>query len=379
MPFGHILAQDQVITLLRKSICDAQVSHAYLFFGPDGVGKRTVALAFAKALNCLSPEAQATGDFCGQCHACRLITVGNHPDVRLLTPETTGGKTVIPIDAIRTKIGEAQAHPLPLREDAQLKPLDGRTKVYIIDPANRPGLQEDAGNALLLTLEEPPPHVAIILISARPTAMLPTLVSRCQPVRFRLAPREAIREALLALGTLEEPQVVAIEGMAAGRLGWALAVAANPGVLEARRLVLEELAQLLPSGRLGALRLAETLHTLAAGTDNGEVEEGKGDGKGRMSTDRVSRRNLPELLDVVASWWRDLLVCQLGQSHMRINADFSDTLERHVGRFTPAQLRDALAVTMRAKRLIERNANIDLTLERMCMQVLGGSAGEGLR
>ncbi len=345
------------------------MGHALLFYGPEGIGKRTTALAYATALNCTDAAASAAGDACGVCPSCRLIAAGNHPDVRLLTQETTGGKTVIPIDAIRTRIGESPTHPLPLREDAQLKPLEGRYKVYIIDPANRPGLQEDAGNALLLTLEEPPTHVVIILISARPSAMLPTLVSRCRPVRFQLAPTAVVAAALRELGTLDDTRVTALAGMAAGRLGWALAVAANPEVLEARRRLLEEIDRLLPAGPPAALRLAETLRSLAAGTE--VPGDGEDDDKARTSADRATRRSLPELLDIAASWWRDLLVGELGRPGMRINADFADALARHAGRIPPARLRAGLQAILTTKRYIERNANIDLALEVMWMRALG--------
>lgn len=369
VPFSQLLAQDTAIGLLRRSIREDQVGHAHLFYGPEGIGKRTTALAYAKALNCTDDAARAQADYCDTCRSCRMINLGQHADVRLLTPETTGGKTVIPIDAIRTKVGESTPHPLPLREDAQLKPLEGRHKVYVLDPANRPGLQEDAGNALLLTLEEPPPHVVIILVSSRPSAMLPTLVSRCRPVRFHLAPREAVAKALNSLGTLNPAQVQAIAGMAAGRIGWAFSVAANPQALEVRQCLLEELDRLLPAGQPAALRLAELLRRLAATTEI-VAESDEDDPKARTSADRLVRRTLPELLDVTASWWRDLLLGELGQTHLRINADFTDALDRHAGRIPLVRLREGLQTIMQTKRLIERNANIDLALERMWITVL---------
>jgi len=358
--------------MLRRSITTEQVGHAYLFLGPEGIGKRTTALAYAKALNCQDEDAHAQGDFCQHCRACHMIEMGHHPDVRLLTPETTGGKTVIPIDAIRTKAGENATHPLPLREDAQLKPMEGRMKVYILDPANRPGLQEDAGNALLLTLEEPPPHVVIILISSRPSAMLPTLVSRCQPVRFHLAPYAAVVQTLEEIGGLSPEQTAALAGMADGRIGWARAMACSPQLLTARQTLLSELDRLLPAGLPAALRLAETLHHLALSTTVLPVDEEEDDGKARMTSDRQVRRNLPELLDVLATWWRDMLVGELGQPDRRLNRDFAVLLDRHRARFSPAQLRFGLKTIMQTKRLIERNANIDLALECMCMMILFG-------
>jgi len=361
VPFNRIYAQDIALDMLRRTLTAGQVGHAYLFYGPEGIGKRAAALAYAKALNCTDETARVTGDFCDACRSCRMITLGQHPDVRLLTPETCGDKTVIPIDAIRTKSGENSPHPLPLREDAQLKPMEGRHKVYIIDPANRPGLQEDAGNALLLTVEEPPAHVALILVSSRPTAMLPTLVSRCRPVRFHLAPRETILRALGELDTLAPEQAAAIAGMADGRIGWAISRASNPRLLEARRTLLSEVDRLLPAGRPAALRLAELLHNQAL------LIDGEEDAK---SKDRAARRSLPDLLDVTASWWRDLLIGEVGAREMRINLDFAAALDRHAGRLPAARLRNGLRAIMQTKRTIERNANIDLALERMWMSAL---------
>ena len=367
MPFSQIFAQDASIDVLRRSICLDQVGHAYLFFGPEGIGKRTTALAFAKALNCTDSVARDVGDFCDVCRSCRMIGLGQHPDVRLLTPETTGGKTVIPIDAIRTKIGESSPHPLPLREDAALKPLEGRRKVYIIDPANRPGFQEEAGNALLLLLEEPPPHVLLILISSRPSAVLPTLVSRCQPLRFHLAPREAMLRAIAQAGHVEEDAAAAIAGMAAGRIGWAVSAVAHPEVLAVRAAVFAEIDRVFPAGRPAALRLAEQLQQLAAGLAPEPVEE---DAKARVSADRAVRRNLPEVLDLTASWWRDMLITELQQPELRINRDYAAMFARHAGRTTTEYLRQGLQAIMQTKRYIERNANIDLALERMCMTIL---------
>ncbi|HEX2950167.1 MAG TPA: DNA polymerase III subunit delta' [Armatimonadota bacterium] len=369
MSFSQILAQENSINALRRSVVEDQVGHAYLFVGPEGIGKRTTALAYAKALNCMDNEARQRGDFCDTCRSCRMINLGQHPDVRLLTPETTGGKTVIPIDAIRTRIGESPTHPLPLREDAQRKPLEGRYKVYILDPANRPGFQEDAGNALLLTLEEPPPYVVIILISSRPSAVLPTLVSRCRPVRFHLAPHEAVVNALAQTGSISTAEATAIAGMAAGRIGWALSVAANPQALQTRRTLFEEIDRLLPAGRPAALCLAETVRQLAASSDI-LPQEDEDDAKAKTSADRAVRRNVPQLLDMIASWWRDLLVSSLGEGSMYINGDFAEVIDRHVGCLSQDALRDGLETIMQTKRLVERNANIDLALERMWMAIL---------
>ena len=346
-----------------------QVGHAYLFFGPEGIGKRTTAVAYAQALNCQDEVARLSGDFCNKCRSCRMITLGQHPDVRLLTPETTGGKTVIPIDAIRTRIGESSPHPLPVREDAMLKPLEGRYKVYIFDPSNRPGFQEDAGNALLLTLEEPPPYVVFIMISSRPNAVMPTLVSRCQPVRFQYAPQAQVLQALANQGQVAHAEAQAIAGMAAGRIGWALMVAQNAQALEVRRQLFTAVDALLPAGKPAALRLAEVMHRLAQDAHFVADDDGD-DGKARQSAERAVRRNLPELLDLLASWWRDLLMTELGARDMRINVDHLEMFERHHSAFSSEHLQHGLYEIVTTKRLLERNANIDLAMESLCMKIL---------
>ncbi len=373
MPFSDIIGQDNTIAWLQRAIVEGTVGHALLFYGPEGCGKKVSALSFAKALNCLDEEHRAKGDFCDTCRACNLINKGNHPDVRLFTPATTGGKTVIPIDAIRTKNGESPTHPLPLREDAQLKPMEGRTKVYILDPANRPGLQEDAGNSLLLTLEEPPNHVVIILISSRPNAVLPTLVSRCRPVRFNLSPRDAVRGALTKhAAELDDITAEAITGMAAGRVGWAISVAKNPAVLETRRKLLDAIMSYLPRGRRSALKMAKIMHDLSSAAEimiDSDGEEEKGSKKG-PSEDQVRRRNMPELLDIVATCWRDLMICALGKPAVLINTDYADKIQAISGKISADDLRTGLREIMRTKLHIERNANIDLSLERLWMTIL---------
>ncbi len=372
MPFSDIIGQDSTVAWLQRAIIEGTVGHALLFYGPDGCGKKVTAMSFAKALNCLDEEHQAKGDFCDHCRACTLINKGNHPDVRLFTPATTGGKTVIPIDAIRTKNGESPTHPLPLREDAQLKPMEGRVKVYVMDPANRPGLQEDAGNSLLLTLEEPPNHVVIILISSRPNAVLPTLVSRCRPVRFNLSPRDAVRSALaMHAADVDDITAEAITGMAAGRVGWAIAVAQNPAVLKTRQELMDSIMNYLPRGRRSALKLAKIMHDLSSAAEIliEANEEEIGSKKG-PTEDQIRRRNMPELLDIVATCWRDLMICSMGQPTMLLNTDYADKIKDISDKISLADLRIGLREIMRTKLHIERNANIDLSLERLWMTIL---------
>ena len=362
MGFSDIIGQEHAIMQLKKSIVENEVHHALLFMGQSGIGKRLTAISYAKALNCLDEEAAGSGDFCDKCRSCTLINIGQHPDVRLLTPETTGDKTVISIDAIRTKSGETPPHPLPLREDAALKPLEGRKKVYIIDPANRPGLQEEAGNALLLTLEEPPQNVVIILISSRPSAMLQTLVSRCYPLKFNLVKTDDIIKRISdIIDNVNEQNVIA--AIANGTIGSAIEMAENPHLLNIRQELISEMTRLLPAGIGTALALGAVSKKLASEVD---TEERKND-----TADRKVRRGIPIICDIISSILRDMLAIKSGcdKRHL-MNVDIAVHLDNLNELYHEEKIYFALDSVNKTKYYIERNANIDLTLENMWADIL---------
>ena len=362
MGFENIIGQKHAIEQLRKSIISGEVNHALIFLGPESIGKRLAALSYAKALNCEAEIAVRNGDFCDQCRSCNLINLHQHPDVRLLTPETTGDKTVISIDAIRTRAGETPPHPLPLREDAALKPMEGRTKVYIIDPANRPGLQEDAGNALLLTLEEPPKNVVLILITSRPSAVLPTLVSRCHPVRFNLINTDDIVKKLLTINDNEDECRI-IAAIANGKLGTAINMANNDHLINIRKRLISEIVRLVPVGIGVSITLAALTRDLA---NEIEVSEREND-----TADRKVRRGIPVICDIIASVWRDLLAIKIeGNEHNILNIDIMSEIQNLSKLYSEEKLYLALDSINKTKYYLERNANIDLTLENMWADIL---------
>ncbi|MBE3574364.1 MAG: DNA polymerase III subunit delta' [Firmicutes bacterium] len=177
--FEQLAGQERNIRFLRGAIRQARWIHAYLFLGPEGTGKKTLALAFAKALNCLDQQAFQAGQACGMCRSCQKIEHGNHPDVHLFQPQGTA----LRIDQARE-----------IRRLAELKPYEGRYKVFILDQAER--LTAEAANSLLKLLEEPPDRCAFILLASDLGAMLPTVVSRCVTVRTQPVPT-AQMEAIL--------------------------------------------------------------------------------------------------------------------------------------------------------------------------------------
>ncbi|MBD3372514.1 MAG: DNA polymerase III subunit gamma/tau [Candidatus Coatesbacteria bacterium] len=173
--FGEVVGQEHITTTLRNAVARDRVGHAYLFAGPRGVGKTTTARLLAKALNCVEGP---TPDPCNTCEHCRAIAAGADVDVIEIDAASNRG-----IDEIRA-----------LRENVKFAPAGARYKVYIIDEVHM--LTREAFNALLKTLEEPPPHALFILATTDPDKLPPTILSRCQQLTFRRIPAEAVAELL---------------------------------------------------------------------------------------------------------------------------------------------------------------------------------------
>lgn len=169
--WSQTLGHNQQIDQLRKALASGKVAHAYLFSGPEGIGKRRIAMGLAQGLNCLEPSKAP----CGHCVSCKKIAKQIHPDCLCLVPE---GKT-IRIEVLRE-----------LKQKAHLHPLEGEAKVFIIEAAEK--MTTAGANALLKILEEPPCATYLILISAKPSLILPTIRSRCQRLEFSPLPDETM-------------------------------------------------------------------------------------------------------------------------------------------------------------------------------------------
>lgn len=378
MRFDEIIGQPRAVAVLRSAIRRGRVAHAYLFHGPEGLGKSSAALAFAQALNCTDEPLAASGDACGQCGSCRLAARGNHPDLRVIGLEVgQDGKlrTEISIHQIRQDPKQPYQTPRPLLQDAYLQPALGRLKVYVVDPADR--LSPPAGNALLRLLEEPPPRVVIILIATQASQLLPTLVSRCQQVAFRPAGVDLVEQHLRSLG-LPPAEAASLARLSGGRIGWARRAVSRPEVLSARQELLALCRELERRPSAAALRLAEQVRCQAlrlvearqeAAEEAAEEPEAEGVEEAdfsRLSLDRALRAELPWCLDVMLSWYRDRLAAARGAP--LVNADCRAHLERAA--LSPEEAEAALEALLSAQRLLQRNANIDLTLESLTTRLL---------
>jgi len=198
-----ILGHKDIIERLYEAVKNQHIASALLFCGPEGIGKKRVALHLAQALNCRQFSARGP---CLECASCRKITALNHPEVKIVNKEEKAKN--LKIDQI-----------IQLRADISLRPVEAIKKVYIIDDAHI--LTREASNCLLKTLEEPPLDSLIILVTANPSALLVTIRSRCQKIEFKPLPVKEVKHRLQEKGQLENSQADFLADFAGGSLGLA--------------------------------------------------------------------------------------------------------------------------------------------------------------
>ncbi|MBM4405004.1 MAG: DNA polymerase III subunit delta' [Chloroflexi bacterium] len=327
----NVIGHERVVLALAQSVKDGKLAHAYLFTGPQGIGKMTLAMQLACALNCL-----ADGKPCGACAQCKRILDGKHADVQVVGLGGDGEETQKEIS-----IKQVEA----LQEMASLAPFEGAHRVFIIENAEL--LNVNAANRLLKTLEEPPAQVCILLLSREPAKLLPTIVSRCRVYDLRSVPEQAITDALMKLHGTDKERARELARLSEGRIGWALAAAQNPAVEETRRDLVDEAVELIESGYVERLQLA-----------------------GRMAQDFSRRREESyEALALLRRLWRDALLLKGGSPQAVVNADRRDMLERMTGSLTLAELAGAIRETESAIARLQLNANPRLTLETFALNL----------
>jgi DNA polymerase-3 subunit delta' len=211
LKFSEIFGHKKEIKVLQSAIVSGEIAHAYLFYGPEGLGKKSVAFAFAQALFCKEKPEEGV-EACGHCSNCRRVEGGNFPDFHYLFPtihEKKKKKEII-IGDIRTLIGRLS-----------YRPYEGGRKVVIVD--NTDQLQVQAANAFLKTLEEPPPDTIIILVASNRRKLLPTIISRCQEVRFNRLPVDHMIGFVKERLSLPEEEAMTLAALSRGAPGAALA------------------------------------------------------------------------------------------------------------------------------------------------------------
>lgn len=321
---SSIIGHQQIIRMLKNSVQRERVAHAYLFMGPAGIGKHTVAQGFARLLLCETPGKE---EACGDCRACRQIDSGNHPDLHLLGP---AGAT-IKIEQIRE-----------LQRQVQYKPFQATRHVFIIEKAE--AMTQEAANGFLKTLEEPGSQTVFILLSDQPYGLLPTILSRCQQLQFRPLSNQEISKGLVTLGKAEVEQAQAVAPLAGGSLGRALKLTGGEEQWPLRAKALSWLQRLPHMGQYQALQAAEELAN--------------------------DRHEAVECLEIMLLWFRDLLVYHYtGQMRGLNNQDKIDDLLSQANWYMPEKLVEIIEEIKLAKEKILANANTRMTLEVMMLKI----------
>jgi DNA polymerase-3 subunit delta' len=324
----QMIGHEWAVHLLKQHVINEQVRHAYLFTGPQGIGRRTLALRLAQALNCLQPP--APGEACGVCRACVQLERMQHPDLFVVQAEQRGG--VLKVEQVRE-----------LQRSLSLAPYETRYRVALLlhfEEAN-----QNAANALLKTLEEPGSQVVLILTAENAEILLPTIVSRCEILRLRPLPIEQVSQGLQDLWGASAERSQLLASISSGRLGYAVRLFQNPEQDEQRTIWLTDLMQVLEANRVERFHFAEA-----------------------FAKDKESARGL---LLVWLSFWRDVLMKSAGSAVLAANLDYSDQIALLADRFGLRSAHQASLALERTIEMLDKNVNLRLALEVLMLDLPG--------
>ena len=329
MPFSDIIGHAAPISWLQQAISSKHLAHAYLFVGEEAIGKKLTALRVAQTMCCDQIQEGSNPDPCGICQPCYQIETRIHPDFLDIQPDAETQNPQIKIDRVR----EIEHHVI-------YRPLMGTRKICLIDAADRMTLS--AANALLKTLEEPPDHCLFLLVTSRPSLLLPTLVSRCLVVRFAPPSPGTVKNYLMEQKDLPESEARLISFVSEGRLGEALHMDAKDTLTRRGQFL-----ALLSPGFLDSLpNLLDTAEALSKGG---------------------------EALKNVSGFWpilRDLLLItqNCDSNHIMYPEDF-ETLQSLAKRTSASALLRLLDELQSLEQGLPRNLNLQLGFERFLIHL----------
>ena len=323
MSFTEVLGHSKPIEFLKRAIKKDMLAHSYLFWGNEGIGKKWVALQFAKTLNCLQggPE---QGDACDQCISCKKINDGLHPDVMVLEPENQ----TLKVDQVRQ-----------MQRDLAYRPYEGRRRVCILAASDR--MAPNMSNVLLKTLEEPPLHTVIILLANNTRLLLPTILSRCQPIHFNPLPIPLVSKWLMKQRGLDEGEAHLLASLSEGSPGKAVEIQE-----EIRQIPREEL-----------LKEWVGLKTLPFEKMESWIESLP-----------LHRENLLLIIEVAKTLLRDLVMVKtLKEGSKLIHSDLLQEMEMMAKAWSLSSLLNRIEALHQTMLAIRSNANMPLALEAMML------------
>jgi DNA polymerase-3 subunit delta' len=338
MTLSLLRGQQAALSSLQAALSSGAVPHAYLFSGPDGVGKELAASGLAKALLCR----QKPNEGCGECDDCGRIERRSHPDVFWVLPEE--------VAVSRGLLGRSDISGTPSRdikveqvrklsERLSLRALEGGAKVSILVEADR--LNPQAQNALLKTLEEPPPQTFIVLLTSAPDRLLPTLRSRCSPLKFRPLSNEIIAEAVKAANAAGAENAFAIAAMSGGSMGRALSWDAD--AFSHRKQLVADFEALRWDNLTQVVQFAETYG--------------------------ASREEAESAALLLLAWLADVILARAGHPP-ESNVDLAEEARAAAQRLPPAALHRRRQLLSEMVELLSRNGSSRMQLESACLRML---------
>jgi DNA polymerase-3 subunit delta' len=330
----QVVGQSRVVSLLQRSLERGSIAHAYLVTGPPHVGKMTLALNLAQALNCQGTEVP-----CGVCDSCQKIASGKHADVQIIGLNSNGA-TEISIDQIRE-----------MQHSSNLPPFEGKHKVFIIDRAEL--MSTEAANCLLKTLEEPAAGVIFILLTTSGGVLPATVVSRCQKLELPPLPASEVESVLSQRWGVEKQRAGLLARLSHGRLGWAILAASDDSLLQQRAERLEGLLDIIGGDYESRFAYVNQL----------------------VAWFGQSRGLVQEILDLWLDWWRDLLLVKLGSGGAITNIDHEATLVDIARVYRLKQIRAVINGIQATGEQLRQNANPRLAFEVLMLSIPPGRGG----
>lgn len=322
LDFKNVIGHEQVIEHMQNAIKYKKVSHAYILNGEEGTGKKLLANVFAKALQCQAGES----DSCGTCTSCLQVDSGNHPDIKYVTHE----KASIGVDDIRGQINS----------DMGIKPYSSQYKIYIIDDASK--MTEQAQNALLKTIEEPPAYGIIILLTDNLNQLLPTILSRCVTLNLKPIRTEMVKNYLMNEHKIPDYMAELSASFSQGNIGKAIKYASSEEFLKIKEEVLHLLRHI---EEMEFYEIIDAIKNIS-----------------------INKLEINDYLDLIILWYRDILMFKVTK-----NPNLLLFKEEYKYISNQASMRDYEGIENiinaidKAKIRLKANVNFDIAIELMLL------------
>jgi DNA polymerase-3 subunit delta' len=322
--FEQVIGHESIIQHLQNAISAQKVSHAYIFYGEEGMGKKTLANAFAKTLQCEENGIRS----CDRCKSCMQADSGNHPDIIRVTHE----KLSIGVDDIRIQVNA----------DILVKPYDSRYKIYIIDDADK--LTEQAQNALLKTMEEPPEYAVILLLVSNLTSLLPTVLSRCVQLNLKPVDKTVIKEFLMERHHIPDYKAEVAAAFSSGNVGKAIKYASSEDFEKMK----EEILHILKY--IDEMELHEVISGLKVLTSNKPVIE--------------------DYIDLMMLWYRDVVMYKATlDPDLLLYREELSFIKQQANKRSYENVEKIISGMEKAKIRLKANVNFDIAIELMLLTI----------